>query len=139
MPIQGGTHTIIVVLGVWISPAWAANLHAGRTWNDPTGNAYGVRADLTTPSSQPIMYDGFIAAGYVSTAASGGTWAQTGWDYVIGNTRPSSYVEGFKDGTRYLHYVGQPMPSWDFTRAYEVRWNYGIAPVGLGPLEAKVL
>lgn len=114
---------ILVSIFAPAAPASAVALHAGRTWNDPTGNAYGVRADLTTPASQPIMFSEFIS-GWVSTNIVNNMWAQTGWDYIIGAGTPSSYVEGFRSGgVHYLYYVNNPMPSWDFTRAYEVRWN----------------
>jgi len=121
--LQIAAVALVVVILAPVAPASAANLHAGRTWGDPAGNAYGVRADLTTPESQPTMYSGFIS-GWVSTSTVNGMWAQTGWDYVKGAGTPSSYVEGYHTGGVYYgYYVGQPMSAWNFTRAYEVRWN----------------
>lgn len=65
----------------------SANWYAG---NRRTAG-YGVRADIRTPASQPIMYSGSISS-WVSTEDYAGKWAQTGWYFHVDDYAPMDYI-----------------------------------------------
>jgi hypothetical protein len=102
--------------------AWAEPFYAGN-WRNP---GYGVKADISTPSSMPSVTSG-VASNYVGNSDSG-QFVQVGWVQGDGRTRapdgtywptvPTSYEES-NCGGYYFEYLYSAQPL-NFTRAYEV-------------------
>lgn len=93
----------------------SANWYAG---NRRTAG-YGVRADIRTPASQPIMYSGSISS-WVSTEDYAGKWAQTGWYFHVDDYAPMDYIEYF-DSSGVHHIDDIALHSFNFWRPFEVR------------------
>ena len=103
------------------TPAWA-NRYAGNYRNP----AYGVKADITTPSTQPTLTSGVIY-NWAGNDDSG-NWLQCGWakgdgatyapDWQLWPTTPTSYEE-CQIGSAYTLYLYSSQPL-NLTRTYEV-------------------
>lgn len=109
----------VVILG---GQAWAATYYAGNYRNP----GYGVKADISTPASLPVVSGG-TASNWVSNYDSG-QWIQVGWIQGDGATRapdgvywptvPTSYEES-NCGGYYFEYQYSVQPI-NYTRTYEV-------------------
>jgi hypothetical protein len=114
--MKGRAGRVLLLLGlaalllVALAPAAQANRYAGN-FRTP---GYGVKADITSPSQQPLLYD--WESSWVSTI--GPDWLQTGWAMYVGWAYPKSYVES-NIGSSYDMdwYSNQP---YNYARAYEV-------------------
>ncbi len=115
---------IVAALGLLIigSQAWAQSYYAGNFRNP----GYGVKADISTPSSLPIV-NGGVAFNYVGNEDAG-QWVQVGWVQGDGSTRapdgaywptlPTSYEESNCNGYYFEYqYSTQPI---NYARTYEV-------------------
>lgn len=108
--------------------AWAAPYYAGNYRNP----GYGVKADISTPASMPVVTGG-VAFNFVSNYDYG-EWVLVGWAQGDGYTRapdgaywpttPTSYEESSVNGY-YFEYQFGPQPL-NFTRLYEVVYT-GVA------------
>lgn len=102
--------------------------------------AYGVKADISTPSSAPYLGDEQGEVSWVSTPNYSDAWIQTGWHYWAYNSSARPYVElGPGGGSNMYFYGTQP---WGESKNYKVvydsyfdSWDAyigGVFRVGLG-------
>jgi hypothetical protein len=134
MGIRSGWQMILLVtlaaVGVlaFAGQARANPFYAGN-YRDP---GYGVKADISTPSSMPIVTNG-VAFNFVSNYDYG-DWVSVGWVQGDGYTRapdgaywstvPTSFEESNCNGNYFeIQYSPQ---SLNFVRAYEVVYT-GVA------------
>lgn len=112
--------------------AWAvpdAVWHAGNYRN----NKYGVKADIRTPPSRPILYfqlphsqnpydRASAVTGHVSTGTGGLTWVQAGWVMYYGWLYANSYIE-YKPfmGNGQITYIDAL--AWYTPVTYSVAWG----------------
>src|SRR5665647_1612166 len=100
------TSALLVVL----APAAQANRYAGNV----RSTGYGVKADITSPSQQPILYD--WESSWVSTV--GPDWIQTGWAMYVGWGYPKSYVETSIGSSYDMDWYSNQ--AYNYSRLYEV-------------------
>jgi len=126
-PRTAGKGVLVVLLSAFImaglgGSALASPWYAGNYRNP----GYGVKADISTPSSMPSVTSG-VVFNMVSNYDSG-SWIQVGWVQGDGAARapdgtywpqvPSSYEESRVSGYYDLYlYSSQPL---NYTRTYEV-------------------
>lgn len=110
-----------IMCGAANTPTLAKNYYGG---NNQT-SAYGVMANIYTPSSHP--YTPYNQSAWVSTqgfqnAAGNYSWLQTGWLWSVGNNTASAYPytefenEGFADQEVY------GTQSWGASKNYTVQY-----------------
>ena len=93
-----------------LAPAAQANRYAGNY----RSTGYGVKADITSPSRQPILYD--WESSWVSTI--GPDWIQTGWAMYVGWGYPKSYVETNIGSSYDMDWYSDQ--AYNYSRLYEV-------------------
>ena len=121
---------LALVLILVIATSASASLYAGNSRT----TAYGVRADVSTPSSSPYVG----SSGEANWVGTPGTsyWVQAGWRYYSGYSYARSYYEySLPTGYNLSETSNQ---SWGTTKNYEVSsagsgyWTVKIAGVTQG-------
>lgn len=119
---------ILVIVQVDVAAA-VSRWYVGNARN----NSYGVRADIRTPPSLPILYappageSASAIASWVSTEGSPIAWVQAGWAMYHNWSGAYSYLECQPFGgtlIRTWFSSSGPQP-WGYARSYEVVWAGG--------------
>jgi hypothetical protein len=126
-PRTAGRGFVIVILTVFIMALLGGSALAGPWYAGNYRNpGYGVKADISTPSSMPVVTSG-VVFNMVSNYDYG-DWIQVGWvqgdgaaqapDGTYWPTVPKSYEESMVNGYYDLYlYSSQPL---NYARTYEV-------------------
>lgn len=142
--------SVLIVLPVLIlTLAFAQVTYANWYAGNKQLSAYGVKANIRTPSANPYL----IAYGESSwVAAVGNGWVQTGWLYYIGDSLPKPYTEALTNGQYWgITYYGTQ--AWGTYVNYQVNnyapscWRASFPAIGDGdawcglaaPAEMQVL
>ncbi|MFZ5858597.1 MAG: hypothetical protein ACOYZ6_17350 [Chloroflexota bacterium] len=89
-------------------------------------NAYGVLANITTPSQSPFL-DESGESSYVTT--TGPYWIQAGWRYYKSGIWAWSYVEAYSPATGYS-IDEYSIHNWGTIKEYKVEWVSGTTWCG---------
>ncbi len=119
---------IVLVLTLVIALAVTASALGSTYVGNTRSVGYGVRADISTPSSAPWVGTSG-ESNWVSAGASG-YWVQAGWRYYYGYAYAKSYYE-YNLPIGY-HLEEMSSQAWNYTRTYEVSY------VGSGVWTVKV-
>jgi hypothetical protein len=111
---RGGRFLLLLTLASLLVLALAPGAQASRYVGNYRSPGYGVKADITTPSQQPLLYD--WESSWVST--EGPDWVQTGWAMYVGWAYPKSYVETNIGSSYDMDWYSNQ--TYNFSRLYEV-------------------
>ena len=111
------------ILALTLLSIFAQSIFAAGPWfvgNDRT-NAYGVKANITVPTTTPTLYSGLIAA-WVATANYNNNWVETGWAIVYGYA-PWSFVEIQQQGGQRHDVYWRSQLSYGNDSIYQVSYS----------------
>jgi hypothetical protein len=111
--------TILVLSALLTQPVFAGLYYAGNYRT----SAYGIYANIATPSSAPAVY-GYGTSHWVSTPAQNPGWVQTGWKHVPGDSTGIPYIECVVDGQPRVYYEYGTQP-WGTYRNYYLNYSGG--------------
>jgi len=109
--MRAATVILVLIAAMLVAQTVLANWYTGNSRT----SAYGIKADIYTPSSAP-----YLAADGESNWVSIPTpdWVQTGWYYRVGFSSAKPYVE---------HQVGQNYGLTDYgTQSWNTSKNYKV-------------
>jgi hypothetical protein len=113
------TTTVQPTLAYSVPVYWAGNVQ---------GNTYGVKADITTPTSRSNTQAGLIASWVdVSQGTSDPNvnyWVQTGWVQYQNFLYAQAYTE-ITENNDYHDIENRGVQNWGTSKNYAVRWVYG--------------